>query len=117
MDAELKAAMRKLIADKGRKMEDPDDPSIYGWTDYNAWDHTREGKCRWIVPEGAIVNEETLAMFEGTFTDCKDEVGLNVAGCRCACGKYEDATLRVVTSLGEAIRALLGYDPAERVEL
>ncbi|AEL20150.1 hypothetical protein RIDGECB_78 [Mycobacterium phage RidgeCB] len=34
MATELKAAMRKLIAGKGRKMEDHDDPSIYGWTDY-----------------------------------------------------------------------------------
>ena len=119
--AEIKAGMRRLLAEKGHKVQfqeryGPDDVSPYGWSDYDAWEHIING-CSWVVPEGTVVKETTYSMFDGTFTGNKDEVGLNAAGVHCACGKYTDVTIRLTTSLGEAIRTLVGYDPTGEMEL
>jgi hypothetical protein len=70
-----------------------------------------------VIPEHAVVKEETYSQFAGTFTGADEEVGLNVAGVSCACGRYTDVTIRVTSSLGDAIQALLGYDPSKQLEL
>lgn len=132
---DIKAGMRRLIAEKGDKVEFTQDydgkpkASSYGWRDWQAADHIagRERneqeqehgspKCEWIVPEGITVHEETYSMFAGTFVGNEDEVGLNAPGCHCKCGKYKDVTLRVTCSLGEAIKTLVGYDTTRQMEL
>jgi hypothetical protein len=125
---QIKAGMRQLIADKGQKVnfisDEPDfwgefRVSTFGWTDYEASEHTASygDKCHWIVPEGTLVKETSYSQFNGTFVDNEEQLGLNAAGCRCACGKYTDVTLRVTSSLGDAIQALLGYDPTTQMEL
>lgn len=130
IDDQIKAAMRQFVADKGMKVnfkepryswEKEDDVSTYGWADYDAVDHVSTGKygdgCFWVVPEGTVVKEYTYSMFTGTFADNDEEVGINAIGCHCKCGKYKDVTLRVTSSLGDAIQALLGYDPTKQMEL
>lgn len=125
MENQIKVGMRKYLAESGKPMKfdephwegGPPVVSRYGWGDYNAQDHILKDKCRWVVPEGVVVKEETYIQFDGTFTGDKNEVGLNAAGCRCECGKYTDVTLRVTDSLGNAIQAILGFDPTKQMEL
>lgn len=120
---EYKARVRQFIAEKGSKIdpdrrydwEADDEVSTYGWVDYVAVEHTRaatgshpgEG-CRWIVPEGARLYERTYSQFAGTFNDNENEVGVNVRGCRCACGRYDDVILRWTGSLADMLHAILG---------
>src|SRR5688572_4395275 len=110
-DDQLKAGMRRLVAEKGKPVEFHENygyrsVSTYGWVDSNASEHVRPGSwnkkekgCEWVIPEGIAVKEETYSMFDGTFTGNKDEVGINAEGVSCKCGKYKDVTLRVVCSL------------------
>lgn len=121
IDNEIKEGMRRLLAEKGRKVRFCDKPwgtevSSYGWTDYEAWEHIDNG-CHWVIPEGITVREEAYSMFDGTFTGNKTEVGINAAGIDCACGKYKNVTIRVTSSLGEAIKTLCGYDTTRQMEL
>jgi hypothetical protein len=126
-DDELKDLMRVYLATSGRKVlfeekypgAEPD-VSPYAWMDFDAIDHVRGYSgvgCHWIVPNGSHVKEETYSQFVGTDYGNEDEVGLNVSGVNCACGKYKDVTIRVCASLGEAIRHLLGYDPTKEMTL
>ncbi|AID58878.1 hypothetical protein PBI_GAIA_59 [Mycobacterium phage Gaia] len=117
VEQEIKDGIRRLLVEKGQKVliEEWGGVSPYGWTDYDAWEHADE--CHWVIPEGVVVEEVSYDMFDGTFTSNKNEVGLNATGCRCACGKYTDVTLRYVGALGEAIRSIIGYDPSSQVRL
>lgn len=119
-DAEIKAGMRKFLAEQGRMVKFEErygfkHVSTYGWSDYENSDHMR--RCSWVIPEGTVVKEETYSQCLGTFTSNRDEVGLNAEGVSCACGKYKDVTIRVTSTLGEAIRSILGYDPSTSLEL
>lgn len=120
VDDEIKAGMRRLVAEKGRKLDycesAYEEVSQYGWTDYEAWEHI-DGGCEWVIPPGTKVIEKTYSMFDGTFTSNKDEVGINAEGVSCKCGKYKRVTIRVVMSLGEAIRELIGYDSTREMVL
>lgn len=78
--------------------------SSYGYTHFGQATHVTRGGCRWVIPSGAVVHEETYSMFVGTFTDNDSEVGLNVDGVTCACGEYTDVTLRFAGNLGEIMR-------------
>ena len=90
--------------------------SVYGWTDFDAAYHAngwsrggeKQDPCRWVVPKGAVLYEQTYSQFRGTFTDNEEEIGVNVEGCHCSCGEYTDVTLRVVASFTEIMRVLLG---------
>jgi hypothetical protein len=136
VDEEIKAAMRQFIAERGQKVEfkDPwyegdtkEHVGIYGWVDFKAEEHIHPHACRqvdslvrecgWVVPEGTLVKETTYTQFEGTFADNSEEIGINAYGCHCKCGKYQDVVLRVTSSLGDAIQALLGYDPTTQMQL
>jgi hypothetical protein len=124
---EYKAKVREFIAKRGRPVrfekrydfQDDDEVSVYGWVDNGPDDHTRgwggePAECRWVVPEGVRLYERTYNLFDNTFTDNKDEHGVNVTGCHCACGKYSDVTLRWVGSLAEILHEILeltGYRP------
>jgi hypothetical protein len=121
---EYKRKMRAFMEEKGVPVavekrgydwEKDDDVSPYGWTDYDALRHCKgvdsgyQGDgCAWVVPEGARLYERTYNQFDGTFTDNKNQVGINVAGCRCACGKYTDTFLRFDGTLDEVIRQITG---------
>lgn len=119
-DDQLKAGMRRLVAEKGKKINysdrDWEEVSQYGWTDFRAWEHI-DTCCEWIVTEGTKVTEKTYSMFVGTFVDNEDEVGINAEGVSCKCGKYKDVTIRATCSLGEAIQSLIGYDSTREMEL
>lgn len=127
---EYRAKVRDFMARNGKRILvdkrygfDPDDAvSPYGWTDYDAMEHVRsveikkypgEG-CHWIIPEGAVLYERTYYMFNGTFHDNTDEIGVNVKGCRCACGKYEDAILRWTGSVGEMLHDILNLPDSQK---
>lgn len=131
---EYREKLRDFIARKGMKVnfeqrfstDAEDDVSTYGWTDYDATDHItpwrgrgaakREG-CEWIVPEGAELYERTYSMFTDTFSDNEQEVGINVKGCSCKCGKYKDVTLRYKGSLTEVLADILGIPTQNRLTL
>ncbi len=122
-DDQLKAGMRRLVAEKGRKVNFSEraweEVSVYGWADYDAVEHTASygDNCEWVVPEGTKVTEKTYSMFMGTWSDNEDEVGINAEGVSCKCGKYKDVTIRATCSLGEAIRSLIGYDSTREMRL
>lgn len=113
---EYKAKVREFIAKNGSRVnvvgryydwEDDDEVSTYGWTDWEANKHVIKN-CYWIVPEGAILYERSYSQFTDTFHDNENEVGVNVRGCFCACGKYENVILRWTGSLTEMLHFILG---------
>lgn len=128
---EYKAAMRAFVEKHGKKVlvvdkdydwQDDDETNVYGWQDFDSYEHVRPATekwrgdgCHWVVPEGARLYERTYNQFAGTFVDNENEVGINVAGCRCACGKYTDVILRYTGTLAEVMREITGA-PA-RVEV
>lgn len=114
VDEQIKAGMRRFLAEAGQKVSEQRD--IYAWNDQKAYQHIADG-CAWQVPEGVVVKEVSFYTFAGTFTGCDTEIGLNAEGCRCACGRYKGVTLRVDCSLDTAIRTILGYEATTRMEL
>ena len=130
---EYKSKVRDFMARKGRPVlfartdyQGNPEPDVYGWVDHDADAHCRavdekypglgEG-CTWVVPEGAVLTEETYDQFQDTFSDNAQEVGSNASGCRCACGKYSDVTLRWTGSVTEMLHDILGIDGKLKVIL
>lgn len=120
-DSTLKQMLRKMVQEKGQPIEFSErwngepEVSSYGWMDYDAFHHIRgfgedEKGCSWIIEEEATVTEVTYSLFDGTDCDNINEVGINVAPARCACGKYRDMHLRYADSLGSILRYLLSND-------
>lgn len=127
---EYRELVRDFMARKGRAMNvnrnatwDGDRVSSYGWGDMErSYEHVapfnpkyNQGEgCHWIVPEGAILEEHTYSMFAGTFTENTDEHGCEVYPVHCACGRYEDITLRWTGSLTEMLHDILGVDGIQK---
>ncbi len=121
---EYKTKVRDFMARKGRPVlfsetswDGTPEPSPYGWVDHDADLHCRQPSdkypdlgdgCSWIVPEGAVLTEETYSQFTDTVSSNDNEVGSNASGCRCACGKYTDITLRWTGSVTEMLHDILG---------
>jgi hypothetical protein len=121
---EYKARMREFMEKHGTKVdvidkcyswEENDQANIYGWADFDSLEHFRsaEGKypgdgCHWVVPEGSKLYERTYNQFQDTFIGIKEEVGINVAGCHCACGKYQDVILRYRGTLADVMQEITG---------
>jgi hypothetical protein len=129
---EYKARMRAFMETHGKKVDiarrydddEEDATSVYGWGDSDALRHVRsaEGKypgggCHWVVPEGAVLYERTYSQFLDTMQDNEDQVGINVKGCRCACGRYQDVILRYTGTLAEVMREITGAPARAEVEL
>lgn len=120
---DYKAKLRTFMEQHGAAVEfdtrwATETVSPYDWRDAKKNEHATSDKwyeapCRWVVPVGAQLKEREYSKFEGTFTDNKDEVGVNVYGCRCACGKYEDVTLRWIGSLGAILQEILNLPKGE----
>lgn len=114
---EYKMKMREFMQAHGNPVEfepkrydwqsDDDRVSTYGWTDYEVLQHVREGTCRLIVPEGAVLTERTYSQFTDTNHSNEMEVGVNVSGCHCACGAYDNLTVRYVGTVQEVMRHIL----------
>lgn len=130
MDAEIKARMRDWLAEHGTKVKFDDrygykSVDTFGWEDQGAFSHIHGdkyneaagGPCYWVIPEGTVIKEESYSQFNGTDQDNSYEVGINAEHIDCACGKYKDVTVRIASSLGDAIQALLGYDPSKQITL
>lgn len=127
---EYRARVRDFMARHGNPVqfrprqydwEADDEVSTYGWHDLEAMDHAggtvrRRGTCHWVVPEGARLSERSYTMFAGTFVDADHEMGVNVTGARCACGRYPNVTLRWVGSVAEMLHDLLGL-PNQVIEV
>ena len=122
-DDRYKSLVRTFIAQHGDSVcfEEPqyngdDCVSFYGWRDYSTFEHVNKlGKtpaCKWVVPEGAELSEVTYSQFAGTFTDADQEVGVNVSGAHCACGKYTDITLRWTGTVTDMLHSILGLPDA-----
>jgi len=129
---EYKARMRAFMEKKGKKVrtdkrydwQEDDDVSTYGWQDHEAVRHTVPADdeyggdgCHWVVPEGAVLYERTYSQFTDTFHDDENEVGINVKGCRCACGRYDAVILRYTGTLAEVMQEITGAPARVEVEL
>lgn len=121
-----KEKMRGFLALKGSPVQF-DSPgyhgaqavSTYGWFHAEAIEHTLKPTksfgnhyygdgCLWVVPPGVVLREVTYSLFTDTFSDNKDEVGVECSPVSCACGKYTDMTLRWTGSLGDLMFAIFG---------
>ena len=129
---EYRELVRDFMARKGTPMDvnrdaewECDRVSVYGWghqdwnihyhfAEYDAKKQPRGESCRWIVPEGATLEEHTYSMFAGTFTENTDEHGCEVYPVHCVCGRYEDITLRWTGSLTEMLHDILGVDGIQK---
>lgn len=80
--------------------------SPYGYSDYSATEHL--WKCGTASLEGAEVYERTYSMFQGTFVDNEDEVGINVKYVSCQCGKVKNRYGRWQGSFADLINHLTG---------
>lgn len=93
------------------------DETIYGWEDapasrhilntvYDERGHVVETirTCSWILDGDAEFVETTVSSFEDTFSENSNEIVLEASPARCACGKYENRTLRYRGDLGEFLR-------------
>lgn len=116
-DDEVRRLVRRLVQEQGTPVAFDEDnylgePQVspYNWMDIAADRHVSEGECTWTIDEGARLREETYSVFEGTFVDNRDEIGVNVFPARCTCGTYTDMTLRYLGSLGDVLRFVLGVE-------
>lgn len=116
-DDHVKQLVRRLVQEKGTPVAFEDHGyswgptvSTYNWMDIDAREHVANGDCTWTIEEGARLREETYSVFEGTLTDNRDEIGVNVFPARCTCGNYTDMTLRYLGSLGDVLRFVLGVE-------
>jgi len=76
--------------------------TLYGWEDYHS-----KNVCLGVVNvDLSSIRERTLSIFDGTFTDNKMEVGVEVLA-TCDCGKFENKWLRWTGSLGDILPQLL----------
>lgn len=126
---EYRELIRDFMARKGKPMHvDRDNEyervSVYSWQhrDWRINDHVREFNakrntgdgCRWVVPEGATLEEHTYSMFAGTFTSNNEEHGCEVYPVHCACGKYTDITLRWTGTVAEMLHDILGINGIQK---
>lgn len=108
---EYRRALRKMVSLKGVPVQltDPDNDvpelrvSTYGWQDFEAWAHARQDKCAWVIPDNAEIAELTYSEFTDTDVPNTHTVGVNITPAACSCGRYTGVTLRVDTSLREAL--------------
>lgn len=124
MRAFMETHGKKVRTDKRYDWQEDDDVSTYGWQDHEAVRHTvpADGEyggdgCHWIVPKGAVLYERTYSQFTDTMSDNDDEVGINVKGCRCACGRYDEVILRYTGTLAEVMQEITGAPFGAAVEL
>lgn len=116
---EYKPKVRKFMEEEGRPVlwddhyGDGEDryPSMYGWVDYTMARHVEVEGCAWMVTPGCRMVEETFSQFDGTGNPNAREVGVNVSGAECLCGKYKDVTLRWDGSVSDMLTAILGLKP------
>lgn len=128
---EYRALIRDFMARNGSAMDvnreseyQFDRVSVYGWShrDWRIYEHTAQfdskynigDGCNWVVPEGATLEEHTYSMFAGTFTSNTEEHGCEVYPVHCACGKYEDITLRWTGTVTEMLHDILGIDGIQK---
>lgn len=115
---DYRALLRSHVATHGTPVSP--NPSPYnGWDDYEAAVHAGPRQayspgvtCRWVVPEGALLSENTVVEWGGTFGEETREYVVDVAGADCTCGMYTGVTLRLVSTFGDVLRAALGEEGA-----
>lgn len=88
--------------------------AMYGWEDYghhlgSTYMTPPTPPCRAVEIDPTTIRERSLSQFVDTFTDNREEVGVEVRA-TCACGKYENKWLRWTGSVGEILPALLEAD-------
>lgn len=119
-ETHLKQLIRTLVEERGAPVrftgtdwQGNPEPSYYGWEDHEAQRHVHpyeEPGCAWVIADQAVLIEKTYGVFDGTDHSGLDEVGINISPVRCACGKYDDMTLRYAASLGEVLKYVLDND-------
>lgn len=94
------------------------DESFYGWVDYDAKFH-HEGMnmnsreidatlaCGWVVPDKPKIEQLYVQEFTDTYNDALEGTKVQLHGVSCACGEYENVTLRFKGDGGEFFSLLL----------
>lgn len=87
---------------------------LYGWHDRKAQYHCKPVEqwngdgCHWVMPDGTPdIREYMYSMFGDTSRGNDDEVGIELNGVSCACGKYTGQTLRIEGSIGDLLDRIL----------
>lgn len=125
---EYRKAVANLLAEKGSfvqkeayprddwDMDEPDPTdyddgnTVYSWQDLShgkLLEWRPDQKCTRIVSWNYdSLRERTLSLFDNTFTDNKDEHGMEMRA-TCQCGEYTDRWVRWVGTMSEALEILL----------
>ncbi|MFS0884921.1 hypothetical protein [Aeromicrobium sp. 179-A 4D2 NHS] len=87
---------------------------LYGWHDRKAQYHCKPvdqwngDGCHWVMPDGTPdIREYTYSMFGDTIRGNDTEVGIELSGVSCACGQYENQTLRIEGTVGDLLDRIL----------
>lgn len=130
LDDATREAMRQVIVERGEPVDTRDRGrygddsyfandisswiSTFGWRDYDASEHLREG-CSLIVPQGVTVAELNFSQFENTNQDNSQHHGLSAYGgdegaeseIRCACGQLRGMVLLYQGTFSDLVRETL----------
>lgn len=93
-------------------MDEPDETDYdesrvyYGWTGWAEWRTHAESGCRIDSWDYSSLRERSILQFMGTFTDAKNEVGMEMRA-SCVCGEYTDRWVRWEGTLSEALEIIL----------
>lgn len=95
-------------------------PSFYGWVDYTALEHVMgdidtlplaQQECSYKIADDQItITENAISQFDGTFTDAKSKVGVEMSPVSCSCGEYPSMVIRYEGTLGDLLHQILTED-------
>lgn len=127
---EYRKAVARLLAEKGSfvskeayprddwHMDEPDPTdyddgnTVYGWREIyhgngGQYGSSMNPNCLSIISWNYdSLRERTLSLFDNTFTDNKDEHGMEMRA-TCQCGEYTDRWVRWIGTMSEALEILL----------
>lgn len=103
-------AIRDVVLRSGFPMTQGDDGYYGPPMNYDAYEHVRgrrDGRpCPVSVPDTAVVDERSIARFNGTFTSDTVQATLYLHGASCKCGRWK-GTFVLEASLSEVIRKVV----------
>lgn len=119
MTQEQKDRVRAFLVQRACPVEHTSDSqgvSPYRWQDHRAYEHVHSfrdspAECQIVIPPHVVIREVRYSMFQDTFSDNADEVGVECPAA-CTCGRYPEFTVRWVGSIGDLLFA--AFSPASR---
>lgn len=125
MTAEYTATVAEAVARLGTGVGDRE--NIYGWQDHEAirhikgYDRDEKGKsfynpakaCKWVVPADPEIEEDIISEFTDTFNGNDDTAVINLFHVSCACGAYQNRTVRYAGTVEDFIPELFRSEVEE----